>query len=292
MKKLVLSLSLTLVSLFLLASLASAQTPQPQPPSTMVGVQASNDISGGYAVGVNGWLTELVDRWGRTYNWMPSQTINVYLYTSGTDMADALGVFRGGPLSASDYTQVSRGASAITAVDTRANSRGEFAILVNLSSSGFGGPSALGSDFWKTEMKGAVVMELAKIMISDVAGSGGQPWLGFGFANYLTQTEVPGLTSFNQQTSTLSTLVAGGTAPGLLSLQNDWNGTLALSPQMRDASYAVATQTVRALVPKIGPQGVINLLKSGATGMTFWNTLMSMTGMSGSQLDQAFMNGL
>lgn len=301
MRKLVLGLSATLVSLFLLAGAASAQTGPSA--STMVNVSGTNALSGGYASWVESWAPVLTDRWGRTYGWMPSQKINIYLYTAGTDMADALATFRGTPLSAVDKGYVSMVAGVVTTTDTRQGGPGGYDILVDLNSPQFG---SLGAGNWQTEVKGAIVMQLANRMIADLGGTTGPMWLQVGFANYLTQTEVPGQLAPTRQAMALQAVTGAGVAPGLLALQNNWDALTGNSPQpapgvstqagvgisaqqMKDATYAVATDTVRFLIPRIGPQGIMNLLKAGS-GTSFWNMLMSTTGMSSDQLDKAYVS--
>ena len=294
-----LGLSATLLSLFLLAGAAFAQTGPPA--STMVSVSGTNALSNGYASWVDSWAPELIDRWGRTYGWMPSQKMNVYLYTAGTDMADALATFQGTALSPVDWGYVTMGASVVTTTDTRPGGPGGFDILVDLNSPQCG---SLGAGNWQTEVKGAIVMQFAKQTIADLGGTSGPMWLQAGFANYLTQTEVPGQLAPTREAMALQAVTGAGVAPGLLALQNNWDvltgnstqpapgvstqaGVGISAQQMKDATYAVATDTVRFLIPRIGPQGIINLLKAGS-GTSFWNMLMSETGMSSSQLDKAY----
>lgn len=290
MRKLVLSLSVALASLLMLASIASAQEPDwSSQAQYKVNVMGTDLTSGGYGLWMGRYTDELADRWQRTYNWNPTETTTVYLYSSGAFMATALGEFRGSPLTEIEMREVAMMEEAFTVTDRRPASMGGMggrAILVNLTSGEFG--PRIGSTQWMNAVEAAVVHELAHLMVNDVAGAGGPMWLHVGIANYLTQNEVPEWLTTGQRNLALSRVMGAGIAPGIVALHNDWNGVTGMSRDMSSASYAVATKTVQALVPTQGLAAFLNLLRESQGGGDFNARAMRHLGRNLNQLDLVY----
>jgi hypothetical protein len=129
-------------------------------------------------------------------------------------------------------------------------------------------------------------------MVSEVAGEGGPDWLHVGLVNFLVQEESPEWLMAQQRTMALNRLISAGTAPGLVALNNDWTRVTGMSMAFHEASYAVAVKTVQYLVPRIGVEGVLNILRAAQTNGNTNAILMQQTGMSLSQLDLVYRNVL
>lgn len=288
MKKMLLGIVVAALSMLVLANIAFAEGGSGTA-SDRVMVQTTDIVTSGQAAWVKPWVQDLADRWQRTYGWNVPQTINVYLYSNGTDMANAFSMFLGRPLTAGEMGEVSMGRGAFTTRDMRANGPGGWAVLVNVGSGQFG---KVGAGNWMNDIKGAVVMQLAELMINDMSGSGGPTWMRVGFINYLAQTESPYLTVTGQRMMALNNILTTAQAPGLVALHNNWNGVVTTSPISRDAALAIATMTVGQLVKSYGPMAIFNMLGQTSAGGTFETIFQRTTGVTIQQMDQAFRSSM
>lgn len=292
MRKLALSFSMALVSLFVLANIALAQdwTEQAQ---YKVSVTGTDEVSGGQGVWVNRWSAELANRWQRTYNWTPKMPIRIYLYSSGTEMANGLSVLRGSALTTADMGEVATQEAALTVMDmrpTNAGGTGGWVILLNLNSGQFG--TGIGAVNWTNQVEATLAREMARLMVVDLAGQSGPVWLRVGIVNYLVVSEAPEWLAPAQWTAALNAQISAGTAPGLIALHNDWTGVTGMSPTMFAASNAVATKTVQYLVPRVGLNGLVNLLRDSQSSSDFNAMVSRLTGWNLIQLDQVYRNAL
>lgn len=288
MRKLALSLCVAALGLLTLANVAFAQSGSGMA-SDRVTVQGTDIVSGGQGVWVARWAQELVDRWERTYGWHVPQTVNIYLYSSGSTMADALASLRGSPLSATDMAEVAtRG--TFTTPDRRAGGMGGSAILVNLNSGQFG--TSMAASNWMNEVKGSIVMELATLMLNDVAGGAGPTWMRLGFINYLAQNEVSWLNATSARRGALMNVMNLATTPGLVALHNNWNASTGTSANTYNASLAISTMTVQYIVQKWGPMALLNVLMQTRAGGNFETIFRNTTGMSIQQMDMIYRSAM
>lgn len=289
MRKLVLSLAVAALSLLVLANVAFAEGGSGRA-SDRVNVQGTDIVSSGQGVWMKVWVQELADRWERTYGWTVPQTVNLFVYSSGSEMSNGLAAFMNRPLTASEMSEVSMGRGVFTTRNMQPGGPGGFAVLVNVNSGQFG--TSMGVGNWTNELKGAIVSQLAELMINDVSGSGGPTWMRVGFINYLAQNETGWLNATTTRTMALTSILNTAQAPGLVALHNDWNGVVGTSATSREAALGISTMTVGQLVQKFGPMAVFNMLKPVPAGGTFESVFQRTTGMTIQQMDQAFKSSM
>ncbi len=183
MKKLMLSANMAIVGVFLMVGMVFAQTvpggsatgmSAPASGGSAVTVTAGDSISADLGGWAPGFVQGLYSDWSKAYGWKPPEHITVYLYGSGYDFAYGVSALRGSPLTSTELSQLAAsGAGGITI-----STPGGMAIAFNLAANEFGSP--IGGAYWMTQAKGALAQQLAMVMLQDMAGTSGPPWLRQG----------------------------------------------------------------------------------------------------------------